>query len=369
MGAQDGSISQTVTKAGTAPAKDEFELTLFGPGYGESVVLHVGDGVWVIVDSCIDTDGIPRAQRYLENMGLDLAQAVNLVIATHWHDDHIRGMARLVEACSQATFCCSAALCQKEFLSVVGTRVRHHFSVSGSGAQEVHDVFTRLMKVNSTPEYALVDRCIFSRGACKIWSLSPSNTAFQNFLIAIGGLLPREGETRARTPDLLPNQVAVVLWIEIDDVVVLLGSDMERGGWVQILQSTTRPPGRASAFKIPHHGSANADVPEVWAQMLDTNPFAVLTPWRKGGRALPGPGDVERILSNTVHAYASARGASITKAPGRRVREVDRTIREAGIKLQRPVMSPGMVRMRRYIGSRAQWQVDLFGTACHLKNF
>ena len=121
--------------------------------------------------------------------------------------------------------------------------------------------------------------------------------------------------------------------------------------------------------RFPHHGSANADVPEVWAQMLDTNPFAVLTPWRKGGRALPSPGDVERILSNTVHAYASARGASITKAPGRRVREVDRTIREAGIKLQRPVMSPGLVRMRRYIGSRAQWQVDLFGDGVSPQEF
>ena len=108
-----------MTTESTPPEAGEFELTLFGPGYGESIVLHVGDGVWVIVDSCIDNDRAPRALRYLEGIGIDPAQAVALIVATHWHDDHIRGMGRLVDACSQAAFCCAAALCQKEFLSAV----------------------------------------------------------------------------------------------------------------------------------------------------------------------------------------------------------------------------------------------------------
>ena len=30
---------------GGAPAGDEFEITLFGPGYGESILLHIGDGL------------------------------------------------------------------------------------------------------------------------------------------------------------------------------------------------------------------------------------------------------------------------------------------------------------------------------------
>ena len=38
------------------PGKNEFEITLFGPGYGESVVLHVGSGAWIVVDSCIDKE-------------------------------------------------------------------------------------------------------------------------------------------------------------------------------------------------------------------------------------------------------------------------------------------------------------------------
>ena len=45
----------------------------------------------------------------------------------------------------------------------------------------------------------------------------------------------------------------------------------------------------------------------VWKRMLDSNPFAVLTPWRKGSHTLPSQHDVRRILSFTTNAYASAR--------------------------------------------------------------
>ena len=93
---------EVVTDAGVPPGKNEFEITLFGPGYGESVVLHVGNGAWIVVDSCIDKENTPVAIHYLNRLGVDPAEAVTLVVATHWHDDHIRGMARLVAACTNA---------------------------------------------------------------------------------------------------------------------------------------------------------------------------------------------------------------------------------------------------------------------------
>ena len=359
-----------MTEENTPPGEGEFELTLFGPGYGESIVLHVGDGAWVVVDSCIDTDRAPRALRYLESIGLDPAQAVVLIVATHWHDDHIRGMARLVEACNQAMFCCAAALCREEFLSAVGTLERRPLTVTGSGVRELHDVFTHLAEAKSKPAHAIANRRVFTRGACEIWSLSPGDSVFQGFLRAIGGLVPSEGQTKRRIPDLSPNEIAVALWIEVGDVAVLLGSDVERHGWVEILQSAERPASKASAFKIPHHGSANADEPEVWGRMLDTDSFAVLTPWRRGRHALPGRQDVARILSNTANAYAtSIQGASVAGAPAQRNRMVDRTIRESGVRLRQILKSPGGVRLRRPIGARAGWRVKLLGTACHLRYF
>ena len=357
-----------MTEAGTPPEEREFELTLLGPGYGESIVLHVGDGVWILVDSCVDTDGTPRALRYLESIGLDPAQAVALIVATHWHDDHIRGMARLVEACDRAAFCCAGALCQKEFLAAVHALEGRHLSVNGSGVREIYRVVTRLRKAVAKPTFAHANRRILSRDGWEIWSLSPSDAAFQRFLASIGGLLPRAGRTKNRIPGLSPNEAAVALWVETGGTAVLLGSDLEKPGWIEILESEARPDGRASAFKVPHHGSKGAHEPEVWRRMLDPDPVAVLTPWRRGGHSLPSRDDVRRILSCTSNAYVTTSPGASAPRRTHRNNTVERTIRESGASLRSLATAPGMVRLRRSPGPRPRWRAEKFGAACHLED-
>ena len=176
-----------------------------------------------------------------------------------------------------------------------------------------------------------------------------------------------EGDAKRRIQDLSPNRAAVAVWTEVDDVVVLLGSDVERNGWVELFQSEARPRGKASAFKIPHHGSENADAPNTWQQMLDPSPFAVLAPWQRNSNTLPRRPDVKRILSNTANAWLSARAGSLITRADRRRREVDRTLRESNIQLRELATSPSMVRLRRVIGEQASWNVELSGTASHLE--
>lgn len=355
-----------MTEVGVPPGKRELELTLLGPGYGESIVLHLGDGVWVVVDSCLDGDGAPQALRYLEGLGVDPANAVDLIVATHWHDDHIRGISNVVKSCRKATFCCASALCRKEFLAVAHALEGRHHSVAGSGLREIHDIFSQLVTAKSHPVLAFANRRIFMKGECQIWSLSPRDSNFLDFLRTIGNMLPSIGKSKARIQSLSPNKVALALWIKVADIGVLLGSDLEKQGWVEVLQDPARPNDKASVFKVPHHGSENADEPGVWKQMLGREPFAILTPWRRGVRDLPSQRDVRRIRSYTPNAYATARPGSMALASVKRSSTVRRTIRESGVKLQRVAMSRGAVRLRRTIGLQTQWQVETFGSACHL---
>lgn len=365
MGAQGSAVARFLENGGRCPpGRDELEFTLIGPGYGESVILHVGNGSWILVDSCIDAKQEPCALTYLNAIGVDPARGVCMVVATHWHDDHIRGMARLVEACSSAKFCCASALCDDEFLAVVGALENRPLASASSGARELHRVFSRLEDTGCI--FASANRKVFSRGDCNVWSLSPSDRAFKTFLKSIGDLLPAKGQTKRRSRGVFPNKAAVALWIQVADTAMLLGSDVGKSDWREIANSAERPQEKASVLKIPHHGSANAHEPLVWKNMLIASPFAALTPWRRGGRALPNRSDIARLVSCTQRAYATSRNRMPAALGRRRDKAVERTIRESGIRLRKAGTPDGMIRLRRPRDPERDWEVELFGSAYRL---
>ena len=218
MGTGNSRVNQRLTDEKIPPKPDQIELTLTGPGYGECIIFHIGNCNWVIIDSCLDKKKIPVALSYLCSLGVDPAKNVRLIVATHWHDDHIRGMGKLVETCSEANFCCSAALCEQEFLEMIGAVENRPMSTTSSGMQELYQVFSLLHEKSTKPIHALANRRIFNQYDCEIWSLSPSDSEFKLFLQKVGQLIPSVGETKRHIPTLTPNQAAVVLLFIITTV-------------------------------------------------------------------------------------------------------------------------------------------------------
>src|SRR5512142_2478566 len=92
---------ERTTVATGRPQDDEIEVSLLGPGYGESVVIHLGGQQWMIVDSCVDSDDLPAPLAYLHRLGVPLTSVV-LLVATHWHDDHVKGFSECVRQCVNA---------------------------------------------------------------------------------------------------------------------------------------------------------------------------------------------------------------------------------------------------------------------------
>ena len=342
---------------------------MIGPGYGESIVLHIGQGKWIVVDSCEDEKGYPRPLRYLENMRVDPASAVALVVATHWHDDHIRGMGRLVDKCRAAKFVCANALTKHEFLVAVRALDDRSLSASGSGLRELHSVFLTLRERQAQPLWAIADRLVLTEDDCDVWSLSPSDAVVADFLRSICSGRVQEGEKKDRLPTLSPNRMSVALWVTVKDIVALLGGDLPKNEWLNILEHCQSRDGTASVFKVPHHGAPDADDPRIWAEMLDPEPYAVVTPWHRGGKSRPTGRDVRRLLSYSEHAYATTRGVSIV----RRNRELQRLIRrstaDTNIDLRSAVAPAGAIRLRKAIDKAGDWKVKLFGGACHLTEY
>jgi Metallo-beta-lactamase superfamily len=342
----------------SAPSSNEIEITLFGPGFGESVVIHACDNEWVIVDSCIDSvTGNTAALDYLRSIGVDVSTSVKLVIATHWHDDHIRGMSQLVRECTSAVFACSVALTREEFLEVADLYSKRPISVDAAGPSEIYQTLKELRERRQGLRRAIADRPLFrtldAQGRVKweVTALSPVDEEVERFLAGISALLPPPGvaTTKSRLPKPAPNDLSVAAWVTIADVRILLGADLEEHGvatrgWSAVLASRTRPPGVASFFKISHHGSVTGHHNGIWAGMLENNPTAALTPWTLGASVLPKANDVARTAGLTSNGYSSSR----LTAPGLQALPpaVGKILREANIKIRSAQPPMGFVRFR-----------------------
>ncbi len=364
----------------STPAPDEAEISIFGPGIGECVVLHLGNAEWMIVDSCVEYGTqYPIALKYLKEMGLNVQESVKCFVATHWHNDHIRGAAQIIKECPDALFVCSSALCTDEFLQLITLNAKPGL-ISNSGVEEFGNILGELRKnlpgarpQSVGPKWASADRLLLSLpgngGSVRaaVYALSPSDTAITLALQEIAQLIPRPGTPKRRTVAQSPNHVSVALWVTIENLTILLGSDLEhlsdeRIGWRAVLLSPTKPSGKAFIVKIPHHGSSNAYCREVWTQMIDAEAIGILSPFASGRKPLPTQSDLNLIREHTPHLF-------ITGEPnrGRPVKfdtAVVKTIREM-VTSRRVIQGPmGQVRVRYFFARQgAQPKVEVFDGA------
>ncbi|MFD7698025.1 MBL fold metallo-hydrolase [Streptomyces sp. NPDC059805] len=325
------------------------EVSVFGPGVGECVVVHLGNAEWMVVDSCVQTGSkSPVAIDYLKQLGVNVADSVSTVVATHWHDDHVKGISALLEEASRARFYAAGAFRRDEFLAVA--QRTHLISKFSSGVQELSAVRKIISQRRELGGPALeqvraVQRISSdpSRAVQEIWALSPSAEDAERGIEHIASLIDDLNGKASRIPSLPPNDVSVVLHLETVAGAILLGGDLEhhRGtrtrGWHAILDHPGRPTSKATFYKVPHHGSGNADCPEIWQHLLADQPICVMTPFERGVTSLPREADVNRQLGNvdrvfitSTRRYASIRrDGSVEKA----IRSGTRSFRPNNLKM------------------------------------
>lgn len=293
------------------PAPDEVELSAFGPGYGESILVHVGDGQWLLVDSCLK-GGRQPALDYLDSLGVDPAESVAIIVATHWHDDHVRGISDALARCAKAKFACSVALKNDELIATIGQQPPGRFGKLTSGVDEMARVLRQLSDADELHRlvFAVQDLPLYRRGGempCEIKAVSPCNVVVVEAFQRIADLCANPSR-RVTKPE--RNDGAVVLWLEVGDATILLGADLqeteeEHTGWTAVIGCLKGIERRSEVFKVPHHGSKNAHQELVWQHLLVENPEAVVCPHERGSNQLPGPTDLDRLCRRAnVHLTA-----------------------------------------------------------------
>jgi len=346
------------------------EVSVFGPGVGECVLLAPRPDYWIVVDSC-RVDGVPVALRYIEDQGHDPAAVVREVICTHWHDDHHDGIADVLRRCVSARFWCSAALRSEEFLTLAGSARRQYDKKHGVDEMAevlkiIHERRAKGVRAAAVgPQWADESKRLVREPDFSLWSLSPSAATLTRAHNEFAELVPKLKSPKRRLAANEANDTAVVLHLETESHgSVLLGSDLEiqtdpTRGWTAAF-SSFRGQGlrRAHTYKVAHHGSKNGHAPEIWDSMVEPTPTVLLTPFRSC--RLPGIEDLKRIRQaheGATYITANPRGAK----PRRRSNSVEKTMRMVSSKRRLERTPGGQLRVRvRADGTRS---VEMIGTA------
>jgi hypothetical protein len=366
------------------PAPDQIEVSVFGPNYGECIVLHLGNGHWIVVDSCLQ-DGEPVAIAYLRALGIQPAKSIKAVVATHWHDDHVKGLSQILAAAPQAIVWVAAPLTTEEFLRFSARFSTNRTAVAGTKLTEFSKILDEIGRrnqaglvnfgfANANSSIYRLDPASSGHGHfCEISALSPSHGDQVNFLERVAANMPQARQTKRAIPSPSPNDVSIAALVKVGPLSILLGADLENStranaGWEAVLAAHRAQPfgPRASVYKNAHHGSATAHNPDIWEHLLVDVPFAVLTPWRKGRTRIPTLQGVRDILKLSNNAFTTASDARSRSTRGDRPPGVLRLLREPQIRVRSLTAPFGAVRFRTTNITSARWSSELFGAASHL---
>ena len=361
------------------PDDDQIEVSIFGGGnsYGESILIHATNHFWVIIDSTINPDSqSPLALEYLSSISANYKSLIKIAVATHWHDDHIRGLSQIISNSQNCNFLVvSEALNTDNFLAL--TEHDDLIKSFNSGIKEFRSILSHISKPGNALRLrkAISDRPHFDdivkSISIRISTLSPSDIEvdkaikfFAEQLIELTNdpnfVLKKQNE----------NDHSVVTLITIDDTTLLFGADLEftgrtDSGWQNILDSLVISIPKSIIYKVPHHGSSTSHNDAIWENLLHTNVYALITPWKKGAGRLPLLTDATNILSKTNNAFITSKFGDVKVK--KRDKKVYKITNELDINITEIPYTYGHIRLRKKL-NESNWNVELFGNALHLKD-
>jgi hypothetical protein len=355
-------------------ADNQVEISLFGPGAGECILIGIGRNNWYCVDSCIPRgESSPVALSYLHSQGIDVADSLKKIIVTHWHDDHIRGIADVYKQATNARLIISPFVKERDFIPLLKTYGSNTDTTIGTREilellflQEKRDKDFSLAIMNRTLDNSQLNISGFIIDT-RIISYSPTDRYTNACLKELGKLLASlpSSDLSFNLPDPNINFSSIVLFVEIGNFRVLLGSDMSVDsnglGWATIIDDPVikRNP-RSDIYKVAHHGSVKSDSSRIWTELLNSNPKCILTPFTRGKNIVPNRKGIENIREKTTDAFIS----SYTKSNGkkRRQNEIQSTLTDFGIKPKYAFPKCGHIRLRSTIegdNKLSDWTIEL----------
>ena len=295
----------------------DLKIAVFGPGYGESTVIFIPQLGWGVIDSCVYKEKGKSINPALEYLKENKVEKISFLVLTHPHRDHFQGINRIVDHfLGRIDRICYYSgnglreyrtyLAKKHVLRELGlTELANIFSAF----KKARDCGAHICKISENTSLTPI-----SEDNIKIIALSPSEESENKYIEILHKSIPKkDGDTIPSLKDREHNLISVVLYIEINELRLVFGGDLENGncnytGWKGIINSPNFGDLSADFMKVPHHGSPNAFYKPIWDKISKNNrPFSVVTPYNRSTPPLPRTDILENIQNYSSHLAVTSK--------------------------------------------------------------
>lgn len=160
--------------------RDDLQVVALGPGYGESVLVRVPPGLWVVVD-CFRTQSSTSGSRTPVAEILEaISEPLGAVLLTHPHDDHAPGLGDLIDQDSGCLIGCCEPLWVRPYASVrsdpdltrrLGTGAVGHSLARIRAAWDADPARHWSLEAGTTREVGRMTRCLWNLGGGASWGM------------------------------------------------------------------------------------------------------------------------------------------------------------------------------------------------------
>jgi len=208
-------------------APDALYVFVFGPGYGESVVLRIPPAHWVVIDGCRSSSFSSYPAKLLKDFGAH----ADILVLTHPHLDHAAGLDGLLDDWKGHKVGC----CEPIVENVDEMHPNAQKAVEGLTVKKVLSRIQSVWRKREDTRWPLCRGTLQAVGDARLEVLHPDEEALRTSSV---------------------NGLSSPILIEWHRVRLLLGSDLELPGWEDVAASRSDL-ARHHLLKLPHHASDN----------------------------------------------------------------------------------------------------------------
>ncbi len=293
-------------------------MHVFGSGRGESILIRLPEGQWGLVDHYASSPNDPASspvRDYLDSQGVEQLEFVCL---THPHDDHYRGLIKILERFVPRHLWLFPALdprTAKRLEEYIGL-VEHDSCDHQGDADELAQILNwcnqrkKRGKNRCRIKFVGLGKDLYPsperpNAVVKIRGMGPPDPLISSYTNDLLACFRADGTLRQKLPHRCHNRISAALVVDWNRTRILLGGDVERDGWSYILEECPERLRSCAAVKVSHHGSKHGYCDSLWSRMGDKiSTIAILTPFHS--QDLPHADALKHISIHVSSLYSTA---------------------------------------------------------------